>query len=160
MRLWKKKPKQSLQKIFGLTNLLISISSWKCSESDSNNRLYVLCHQSTSRRIGLSCANCQTSTTTLWRRNADGEPVCNACGLYTKLHGVSRDVISHSFLSNLTPALIQSVLYKSKTVIFSSINDPTCRYLGRSPWRKREFRQEKENRKHWIKRRDPLVSPW
>ncbi|XP_028832747.1 transcription factor GATA-6 [Denticeps clupeoides] len=45
---------------------------------------------SSSRRIGLSCANCQTSTTTLWRRNADGEPVCNACGLYTKLHGVPR----------------------------------------------------------------------
>ncbi|KAL4623361.1 transcription factor GATA-6 [Arapaima gigas] len=45
---------------------------------------------SSSRRVGLSCANCQTSTTTLWRRNADGEPVCNACGLYTKLHGVPR----------------------------------------------------------------------
>nr|XP_033789792.1 transcription factor GATA-6 isoform X2 [Geotrypetes seraphini]XP_033789793.1 transcription factor GATA-6 isoform X2 [Geotrypetes seraphini]XP_033789795.1 transcription factor GATA-6 isoform X2 [Geotrypetes seraphini] len=43
-----------------------------------------------SRRIGLSCANCHTSTTTLWRRNAEGEPVCNACGLYMKLHGVPR----------------------------------------------------------------------
>ncbi|XP_075441313.1 transcription factor GATA-6 isoform X2 [Ascaphus truei] len=43
-----------------------------------------------SRRIGLSCANCNTSTTTLWRRNAEGEPVCNACGLYMKLHGVPR----------------------------------------------------------------------
>lgn len=45
--------------------------------------------QSASRRVGLSCANCQTTTTTLWRRNAEGEPVCNACGLYMKLHGVS-----------------------------------------------------------------------
>ncbi|XP_061481783.1 transcription factor GATA-4 [Rhineura floridana] len=45
---------------------------------------------SASRRIGLSCANCHTSTTTLWRRNAEGEPVCNACGLYMKLHGVPR----------------------------------------------------------------------
>ncbi|XP_043921304.1 transcription factor GATA-6 [Protopterus annectens] len=43
-----------------------------------------------SRRIGLSCANCHTTTTTLWRRNAEGEPVCNACGLYMKLHGVPR----------------------------------------------------------------------
>uniref|UniRef100_A0ACB8GA97 Transcription factor GATA-4 n=1 Tax=Sphaerodactylus townsendi TaxID=933632 RepID=A0ACB8GA97_9SAUR len=43
---------------------------------------------SASRRVGLSCANCHTSTTTLWRRNAEGEPVCNACGLYMKLHGV------------------------------------------------------------------------
>ncbi|XP_074063992.1 transcription factor GATA-6 [Macrotis lagotis] len=42
------------------------------------------------RRLGLSCANCHTTTTTLWRRNAEGEPVCNACGLYMKLHGVPR----------------------------------------------------------------------
>ncbi|ESO86046.1 hypothetical protein LOTGIDRAFT_78934, partial [Lottia gigantea] len=43
-----------------------------------------------SRRMGLACANCMTSTTTLWRRNAEGEPVCNACGLYYKLHQVNR----------------------------------------------------------------------
>uniref|UniRef100_A0A5K3EMD6 GATA-type domain-containing protein n=1 Tax=Mesocestoides corti TaxID=53468 RepID=A0A5K3EMD6_MESCO len=36
------------------------------------------------------CTNCQTSATTLWRRNAEGEPVCNACGLYFKLHRVNR----------------------------------------------------------------------
>ncbi|XP_078723471.1 transcription factor GATA-4-like, partial [Lampetra fluviatilis] len=46
--------------------------------------------QAVSRRAGLHCANCRTATTTLWRRNADGEPVCNACGLYMKLHGVAR----------------------------------------------------------------------
>ncbi|GLG93113.1 GATA-binding factor A [Gryllus bimaculatus] len=42
------------------------------------------------RRAGMSCSNCQTSTTSLWRRNQLGEPVCNACGLYYKLHGVNR----------------------------------------------------------------------
>lgn len=42
------------------------------------------------RRTGVSCANCHTNTTTLWRRNNSGEPVCNACGLYFKLHGVNR----------------------------------------------------------------------
>ncbi|OUC42498.1 GATA zinc finger [Trichinella nativa] len=26
--------------------------------------------------------------TTLWRRNQNGDPVCNACGLYFKLHRV------------------------------------------------------------------------
>ncbi|XP_067140020.1 transcription factor GATA-4-like isoform X1 [Centruroides vittatus] len=43
-----------------------------------------------SRRAGLSCSNCSTTNTTLWRRNNQGEPVCNACGLYFKLHGVNR----------------------------------------------------------------------
>ncbi|XP_014825986.1 PREDICTED: endothelial transcription factor GATA-2-like [Poecilia mexicana] len=43
-----------------------------------------------SKRAGTVCANCLTSTTTLWRRNASGEPVCNACGLYFKLHNVNR----------------------------------------------------------------------
>ncbi|KAM4692369.1 transcription factor GATA-5 [Rhinophrynus dorsalis] len=45
---------------------------------------------SSSRRAGLCCTNCHTTTTTLWRRNSEGEPVCNACGLYMKLHGVPR----------------------------------------------------------------------
>lgn len=46
--------------------------------------------QSATRRVGLSCSNCETTMTSLWRRNAHGEPVCNACGLYYKLHGVNR----------------------------------------------------------------------
>ncbi|XP_077956662.1 transcription factor GATA-3 isoform X4 [Gasterosteus aculeatus] len=46
---------------------------------------------SAARRAGTSCANCQTTTTTLWRRNANGDPVCNACGLYYKLHNVSNE---------------------------------------------------------------------
>ncbi|XP_054164196.1 transcription factor GATA-3-like isoform X4 [Oppia nitens] len=46
--------------------------------------------QSAARRAGTSCANCKTTTTTLWRRNHQGEPVCNACGLYYKLHNVNR----------------------------------------------------------------------
>ncbi|CAG7824972.1 unnamed protein product [Allacma fusca] len=45
---------------------------------------------SASRRMGLLCSNCGTEKTSLWRRNQMGEPVCNACGLYFKLHGVNR----------------------------------------------------------------------
>lgn len=51
--------------------------------------LFCVVVQSAARRAGTSCANCQTTTTTLWRRNANGDPVCNACGLYFKLHNVS-----------------------------------------------------------------------
>ena len=36
------------------------------------------------------CTNCQTNTTSLWRRNHTGAPVCNACGLYYKMHGHQR----------------------------------------------------------------------
>lgn len=42
------------------------------------------------RQRDMSCTNCRTSTTTIWRRNVLGEAVCNACGLYFKLHGVNR----------------------------------------------------------------------
>ncbi|XP_022820499.1 transcription factor GATA-4-like isoform X3 [Spodoptera litura] len=42
------------------------------------------------KRPGMSCTNCQTTTTSLWRRNSLGETVCNACGLYYKLHNINR----------------------------------------------------------------------
>lgn len=45
---------------------------------------------SSARRVGLQCSNCNTTNTSLWRRNQIGEPVCNACGLYYKLHNVNR----------------------------------------------------------------------
>lgn len=36
------------------------------------------------------CQNCQTSTTPLWRRDEYGAVLCNACGLFLKLHGRPR----------------------------------------------------------------------
>lgn len=38
----------------------------------------------------VQCTNCHTRTTPLWRRNPQGEPLCNACGLFLKLHGTVR----------------------------------------------------------------------
>ncbi|KAJ3225928.1 putative electron transfer flavoprotein subunit [Chytriomyces hyalinus] len=43
-------------------------------------------------REDISCANCETSKTPLWRRNEAGQSICNACGLYFRLHGVNRVV--------------------------------------------------------------------
>jgi hypothetical protein len=38
---------------------------------------------------GPRCANCQTTKTTAWRRDADSNLNCNACGLYFRLHRVT-----------------------------------------------------------------------
>ncbi|KAI9282287.1 hypothetical protein BY458DRAFT_552510 [Sporodiniella umbellata] len=38
----------------------------------------------------LICSNCSTTTTPLWRRDDEGLPLCNACGLYLKLHHEKR----------------------------------------------------------------------
>ncbi|KAF9109197.1 hypothetical protein BGX27_007875 [Mortierella sp. AM989] len=41
---------------------------------------------------GIQCVNCSQTQTPLWRKNDAGEPICNACGLYAKLHHRDRPV--------------------------------------------------------------------
>jgi hypothetical protein len=65
--------------------------------------------QPAARRTGLKCSNCNTVNTSLWRRNAQGEPVCNACGLYYKLHNVNRPITM-----------------KKEQIQVSSYCDPNC----------------------------------
>lgn len=36
------------------------------------------------------CDNCGVTKTSLWRRSPQGAPLCNACGLFSKLHGKER----------------------------------------------------------------------
>ncbi|OMJ16305.1 Nitrogen regulatory protein NUT1 [Smittium culicis] len=46
--------------------------------------------QQPSSSQGTVCFNCSTEKTPLWRRNSEGKPLCNACGLFFKLHGINR----------------------------------------------------------------------
>ncbi|KAA8910185.1 hypothetical protein TRICI_004203 [Trichomonascus ciferrii] len=63
---------------------------------------------------GPECSNCHTRTTPLWRRNPQGQPLCNACGLFQKLHGDVRplslktDVIRKRNRSNNSNATADS----------------------------------------------------
>ncbi|XP_055547935.1 GATA-binding factor A isoform X3 [Wyeomyia smithii] len=70
----------------------VMMGSWRAYDPTGFQRTspYGNLKKTATRRLGLCCTNCGTRTTTLWRRNNDGEPVCNACGLYFKLHGVNR----------------------------------------------------------------------
>ncbi|KAF8161063.1 hypothetical protein B0H34DRAFT_673105 [Crassisporium funariophilum] len=61
-------------------------------------------------QIPTLCTNCQTTNTPLWRRDPEGQPLCNACGLFYKLHGVVRplslktDVIKKRNRASGTPS--------------------------------------------------------
>lgn len=42
--------------------------------------------------VPAQCYNCHTTATPLWRKDDEGKTVCNACGLYYKLHGSARPI--------------------------------------------------------------------
>ncbi|KAL2080241.1 hypothetical protein ACEWY4_024034 [Coilia grayii] len=79
-----------------LSERAIVLASTSSSTTTSSTASFiVLARRRVERRrgSGVFCANCLTTKTSLWRKNANGGYVCNACGLYQKLHsGPSTDI--------------------------------------------------------------------
>ena len=66
------------------------------------------------------CFNCQTTTTPLWRRDPEGNALCNACGLFQRLHGVMR------------PLSLKTDVIKKRNRSGASTRDTQSRGTGRN----------------------------
>ncbi|KAJ8517088.1 hypothetical protein ONZ45_g5678 [Pleurotus djamor] len=93
-------------------------------------------------RVGpeAECYNCHTTSTPLWRKDGEGETVCNACGLFYKLHGVARPLSMRSNVvrkrsshateglsndsSELPPKIIHRALGFTKQPFTTDVNLP------------------------------------
>ncbi|KAG0230471.1 putative electron transfer flavoprotein subunit [Mortierella sp. GBA43] len=67
------------------SGLLSSSSSSSSSQQQQQPRSYG------GSRNGI-CANCGQTQTPLWRKDAKGQSICNACGLYARLHQRDRPI--------------------------------------------------------------------
>ncbi|KAF0983704.1 hypothetical protein FDP41_007619 [Naegleria fowleri] len=68
-----------------------SISSSSSPTSTNNNnttkRAYIR------KSVNTRCVNCSTCTTPMWRKNHEGKPLCNKCGLYALRYGIDRPLV-------------------------------------------------------------------
>ncbi|RKP30760.1 hypothetical protein METBISCDRAFT_30662 [Metschnikowia bicuspidata] len=92
------------------------------------------------------CRNCKTLTTPLWRRDETGQVLCNACGLFLKLHGRARPISlktdtiklrnrikQPNFNKNLRPNTPEIKLQEPKSAAKDSPINPKKRTATSSP---------------------------
>ena len=71
-----------------MSKFQVKSSENRYKSSSTQDLISQECGNSTNK--GLTCSNCHTHNTPLWRRSPQGLPLCNACGLFFKLHGKVR----------------------------------------------------------------------
>lgn len=79
----------------------------------------------------VECSNCGVKKSSEWRRNPYGQPVCNACGLYFKLHSknrpihMRRDFIAHRKRTTTCNAIVSSDDNSETTTVSQSVINAT-----------------------------------
>ena len=63
----------------------------------------------------LKCFNCQATSTPMWRRNPYNHVLCNACGLYYKLHGQNRPIQLRMRGAKIRPSKRQNIMDKRQS---------------------------------------------
>lgn len=61
-------------------------------QQESSQSQHSSSNSSSASEAPIRCVNCAQTQTPLWRKNEKGQPICNACGLYAKLHNRDRPV--------------------------------------------------------------------
>lgn len=94
------------------------------TNNDGGNSEFKSSNSSLPLKKVTKCYNCNTTATPLWRRDAEGNTLCNACGLFLKLHGTCR------------PLSLKSDVIKKrnsrKTSTSSKVGTPTNQFINTS----------------------------